>query len=95
MKIFNKGRGEQERILGFSLAASGVYVLDGRPSAVDLYKVNDAKLKELKERPLVQQQGGGFVPAGEYLLNSDLTRVDYRQNAFKETLPTKQVKTYS
>jgi hypothetical protein len=81
MKIFNKGRGEQERVLGFSLAASGVYVLDGRPSAVDLYKVNDQKLKELKENPLVQQQGGGFVPAGEYLTNSDLTRVDYRQNA--------------
>jgi hypothetical protein len=34
----------------------------------------------MQQNPLVPQQGGGFIPAGEYLTKSDLERVDYRQN---------------
>jgi hypothetical protein len=81
LKIFNKGRGEQERILGFMLSGSTVFNRDGRPSAVDMYKVKDQRLLEMKENPLVQLEGGGFVPAGEYLQREDLERIDYRQNA--------------
>jgi len=82
LKIENKGKLDKERVLlGFSLYGSGVYVRDGRLPATDVYKVNDAKLREMEENPLVAQQGGGFIPAGEYLVNSDLEKVDYRQNA--------------
>jgi hypothetical protein len=82
IKIENKGKEDKERvILGFSLYGSGIYTLDSRLSATDLYKVKDSKLREMEQNPLVPQQGGGFIPAGEYLTKSDLEKVDYRQNA--------------
>jgi hypothetical protein len=82
LKIDNKGKGDKERVvLGFSLYGSGVFARDGRPSSVDAWKVNDAKLRQIEENPLVPQAGGGFIPAGEYLLKSDLEKTPYRQNA--------------
>lgn len=82
LKILNEGKRDKERVLlGFSIYGSGVFARDGRPSAVDAYKVNDAKLRQIEENPLVPQAGGGFIPAGEYLLESDLEKVDFRHNA--------------
>lgn len=82
IKIVNKGRGDKERVLfGFSFAGSGVYQRDGRLPAVDMYKVKDGKLRELREQPQVAQPAGGFIPAGEYLTLNDLEKVSYRQNA--------------
>jgi hypothetical protein len=81
LKIVNKGRGEQERVLfGFLFAGSGTFSRDGRPSAVDMYKVKDEKLQDMRNNPLVPQQGGGFIPAGEYLLKEDLEKITNRQN---------------
>ncbi|MES2559707.1 MAG: carboxypeptidase regulatory-like domain-containing protein [Bacteroidota bacterium] len=81
IKVENKGKEDKERvILGFSLYGSGVYARDGRMSVTDMYKVKDSKLREMEENPLVPQQGGGFIPAGEYLTKADLEKVDYRQN---------------
>lgn len=82
IKIENKGKSDKERVLlGFTLYGSGVYQRDGRLPATPIYKTNDAKLTQMEERPLVPQQGGGFIPAGEYLRNADLQKVDYRQDA--------------
>lgn len=78
----DKGKSDKERVLlGFTLYGSGIYQRDSRLPATPIYKVNDAKLREMEENPLVPQAGGGFLPAGEYLLNSDLQEVGYRQNA--------------
>ncbi len=78
----NKGKDDKERVLlGFSIYGSGVFQRDSRLPATDIYKVNDAKLRQIEENPLVPQTGGGFIPAGEYLVKSDLEQVDYRQNA--------------
>jgi hypothetical protein len=82
LMIANKGKGDKERVLlGFSLYGSGVFVRDGRLPITDVYKVKDEKLRQIEENPLLPQEGGGFIPAGEYLLKSDLEKVDYRQNA--------------
>jgi hypothetical protein len=82
IKIENKGKGDKERVLlGFSVYGSGIFTRDNRLPAVDVYQVNDAKLRQIEENPLVAQAGGGFVPAGEYLVSSDLEKVGYRQNA--------------
>jgi hypothetical protein len=82
IKIENKGKQDKERVvLGFSLYGSGVYQRDSRLPATSIYKVNDAKLRSMEENPLVPQQGGGFIPAGEYLRAGDLQKVDYRQDA--------------
>lgn len=79
--IANKGKEDKERVLlGFSFAASGVYVLDGRLPAVDLYRASDAAQARIEARPLTRTSTGGFVPTGEYLTKSDLVKVDQRQN---------------
>jgi hypothetical protein len=52
IKTINKGRGNEEKVLlGFLLSGSLTY---GKSiSVIDLYKVKDDKLKEVKEKPLV------------------------------------------
>jgi len=81
LKVINKGRGDQERVLlGFLISGSVVYSRDGRQPAVDLYKVNDAKLKEIEKTPLVPGPGGNLFPAAEFLRKSDLEKINYRQN---------------
>lgn len=78
----DKGKSDKERVLvGFSLYGSGVFARDGRQAVTDIYKVNDAKLRQIEENPLIAQPGGGFRPAGEYLTKADLEKVDYRQDA--------------
>jgi hypothetical protein len=82
LKVINKGRGDQEKVLiGFLFSGAVTYARDGRPPAVDLYKVKDEKLAELKERPLVPGPGGTLFFAGEFLTKNDLERVRFRQNA--------------
>lgn len=82
IKIANKGRGEQERVvIGFLFSGALTYARDASPPAVDLYKVKDEKLKELKENPLVPGPGGTLFNAGEFLRKDDLERVRFRQNA--------------
>lgn len=81
IKIENKGKEDKERVvLGFTLYGSAIYSRDSRMSATDIYKVKDEKLRQMEENPLIPQQGGGFIPAGEYLTKSDLEKVDYRMN---------------
>ncbi|MES2779309.1 MAG: carboxypeptidase regulatory-like domain-containing protein [Bacteroidota bacterium] len=81
IKILNANRDNERVLLGFSLYGSAVYSRDSRLSATDLYKVKDDKLKQIEENPLVPQQGGGFIPAGEYLTKADFEKVDYRLNS--------------
>lgn len=78
----DKGKSDKERVLlGFTLYGAGVFSRDGRLPATTIYQVNDAKLREIEERPLLPLPGGGFVSAGEYLTRGDLQEVGYRQNA--------------
>src|SRR5690606_37663924 len=87
IKILNKDKGEKERVLlGFSFYGSGTFARDARPSAVDIYKVNDEKQREIDNRPLVPLATGGFISAGEYLRKSDLTKLDYKQNVAQYSL---------
>jgi hypothetical protein len=82
IKIENKGKADKERVLlGFSIYGSGIYQRDSRLPATPTYKVKDYKLRQMEENPLIAQQGGGFIPAGEFLRSSDLEKVDYRQNS--------------
>ena len=79
--LANKGKQDKERVLlGFSLAGSGVYQLDGRLPAVDIYRANDAAQARIEANPLTRTATGGFVPSGEFLTKGDLVKVDQRQN---------------
>ncbi len=79
--LADKGRGDKERVLlGFTLAGNATYALDGRQPAVDIYRVKPDVQRRLEETPLTRTATGGFVPTGEYLVKSDLEKVDQRQN---------------
>lgn len=81
IKTINKGRGNEEKVLlGFLLSGSLTY---GKSiSVIDLYKVNDDKLKEIKEKPLVPGALGTLFPAAEYLTANDLQKINVRQNVY-------------
>ncbi|MCU0422907.1 MAG: carboxypeptidase regulatory-like domain-containing protein [Bacteroidia bacterium] len=76
----NKGRDNERVLLGFSFAGNIIYSQDGRPSAVDMYRANDAAQARIERTPLTRTSTGGFVPSGEFLTKSDLVKVDQRQN---------------
>ena len=79
--LADKGKSDKERVLlGFTLAGSMVYALDGRLPAVDIYRVKPDVQKRLEENPLTRTATGGFIPTGEYVVKSDLEKVDQRQN---------------
>lgn len=81
LKIINKGRGNEERVLvGFLVSGSYTYSKDGSLPAVDLYRVKESKLKELQARPLIPNASGTLFPAAEYLRSADLEKVGYKQN---------------
>jgi hypothetical protein len=81
LMLANKGRDNERVLLGFSLAARGQYALDGSLPAVDLYRAKPDVQARIEAAPLTLTSTGGFVPSGEYLLRSDLEKVDQKQNA--------------
>lgn len=77
----DKGNREREKVLiGFTNSVRGFYSLDPGLPAVDVYKVKDAKMKELEATPVRPNALGTLVPAAEFLTKGDLEKVDYRQN---------------
>ncbi len=85
----DRGRGKKEKILlGFTNSLRGIYTQDGRLPAVDIYKVKDAKMKEIEATPVRPNAQGTLVPAAEFLTKGDLEKVDYRQNAAAYNIST-------
>lgn len=81
VKTINKGRGKEERVLiGFLFSGSLTY--SKSISVVDLYKVKDAKLREIEAKPLVPGAQGTLFPAAEYLTKNDLEKVSTRPNSY-------------
>jgi hypothetical protein len=82
IKIINKGRGNEERVLvGFLLSGAFTYTRDGSLPAVDLYQVKADKLAQLEKTPLVPSASGTLFNAAEYLRANDLEKVGFKQNA--------------
>ncbi|MCF8253332.1 MAG: TonB-dependent receptor [Bacteroidia bacterium] len=79
VKTINKGRGKEERVVvGFLFSGSIIYAKS--LAAVDLYKVKDAKLKELQATPLLPGAQQTLFPAAEFITKNDLEKVNTRQN---------------
>ncbi|MBS1778164.1 MAG: carboxypeptidase regulatory-like domain-containing protein [Bacteroidetes bacterium] len=72
-------------IIGFRLDGDFLYDKDNNPSYYGNYKLNDAKLQELEQHPLVAVPNQSGVPvfkyASEYVHTSDFEKVKARQNA--------------
>lgn len=67
-------------LLGYFLAGEVNYVQDPRPSAIGHYYVNDDKLAELQQSPIIRNPQGGSFLASEFVRNSDLEFDRQRRN---------------
>lgn len=80
------GRKSGQPLAGFFVAGDYNYEKDPLPSAVDIYKVDDALLADIEQNPLVRsKQGQGFDRRVEYLTYDDMSTIKYHQNIPQST----------
>ena len=78
-----KKNDEGNSILGFFLSGEYENVKDQDPSAIGMYKVKDAKLKDLQENPLqlsFDEENVQALRNSEFVTMDDLEHVDAKQN---------------
>jgi hypothetical protein len=82
LKIKNKGGGTKEFVQwGFQLAGNINYSKDPNPAFSGMYVVNDNKLNEIEQNPLVANPlGGGFVPSSSFVTKNDMVLEKARRN---------------
>ncbi|MHB1276830.1 MAG: carboxypeptidase-like regulatory domain-containing protein [Bacteroidia bacterium] len=74
-------------VLGYHMNLNLIYQHDPKPSAVGVWKVKDASLKAIEERPITPaSSGSGYVPTAEFLTFADLEKVQARDNADESDL---------
>lgn len=81
--VKNKGGGDKEYVaLGYQLATNFNFAADGSPAFGGTYAVNDDKLEEIEESPIIDNPNGtGFVYRSLLLNQSDLELHKARKNA--------------
>lgn len=68
-------------VVGFLFAAEFQFDNDPSPRALPVYKVNDEKLQNLQNNPLVAASSGfGVLNAADFLTSDDLVTQSYREN---------------
>lgn len=79
----NKGKEGERPLLGFAVSGEYQYHADPGLPSTDIYKVKDAKLKELQTKPLsVSRTNSSLlnVNSAEYITLSDLEKIERRQD---------------
>lgn len=66
--------------IGFFLAGEIYREKDNDPSAVGNFKIKDEKYEEIRNKPLVKQENGFFLPAAAFVTNDDMEFIKARQN---------------
>ena len=70
-----------QAIAGFFIAGEYQYDKDPTPPGIDVYKVNDELLADVRLKPLVRSpQGTNYIHRSNYFTMSDLTKQSYREN---------------
>ncbi len=69
-------------VLGYFIAGEASYDIDGRPSAIDLYKVSDSKLDWLIANPLrpAGLSSGGTYKNADFVRAGDLEKIKHTLN---------------
>lgn len=75
-----------DAIAGFFISGELKTELDDRPSSIGNYKINDEKMDELNNNPLVQIDKFGIRPSAELVTAKDIEKIKYRQNAGRKGL---------
>ncbi len=74
-------------LLGFFIAGEVSSIKDGRPFAIDRYRVKDDVLAELETNPLRPSgTGNGSYENAEFIHMDDLTKIKYRENASSNSI---------
>ncbi|HCS19418.1 MAG TPA: hypothetical protein DIW47_02455 [Bacteroidetes bacterium] len=74
-------------VLGYHMNLNLIYQHDPNPSSIGIWKVKDASLKAIEERPITPaSSGSGYVPTAEFLTFDDLEKVQARDNADESDL---------
>lgn len=82
-----KGADYKRMVLGYHMNFNLLYQNDPNPSGIGIWKVKDASLKAIEERPIkASPSGSGFVPTAEFLTFADLEKVQARDNADENDL---------
>ncbi|RYD83636.1 MAG: TonB-dependent receptor [Sphingobacteriales bacterium] len=77
----NKGTQDLKSILGFFAAGNLTYNNVYDPPAIDVYRLKQEKLDQLKRNPIsASPLGQGFVSNAEYITKNDLERTRVRPN---------------
>lgn len=77
-----KSIGKDRMVLGYLMNFNYRYQADPNPSGIGVWKLKDAKLKEIEENPILKSPGGsGYIPRAELITADDLEKVSARQNA--------------
>lgn len=74
-------------VLGYHMNFNLLYQYDPNPSGIGVWKVKDASLKAIEEKPITAaSSGSGYVPSAEFLTFADLEKVRARDNAAESDL---------
>ncbi|MDO8999475.1 MAG: TonB-dependent receptor plug domain-containing protein [Bacteroidota bacterium] len=85
--LLKKKDSTHRTVLGFFVSGQGNYVKDNSPSFVPINVVNDEKLQEIKDAPLLPSPSGtGFVRASEFITKDDINQQKFRPNASSRLL---------
>ncbi len=76
-----------QAIAGFFIAGEYQYDKDPAPPGIDIYKVSDELLNDVRLHPLVRSpQGSNYIHRSNYFTMSDLTKQSYRENVSANAL---------
>lgn len=77
----------ERTVLGFFVSGQGNYIKEPSPPFVDIYILNDDKLAELKNEPLLPSpSGSGFIRSSEFVTKEDMYTQKFRPNAAVRSL---------
>ncbi len=87
--IYNKKdtAGNKRTVLGFFISGQGTYLKEPDPSFLPIYTLNNDKLQEIKDKPLLKSPSGvGYVRSSEYVTKDDMITRKTRINAAARAL---------
>ncbi|PCI98832.1 MAG: hypothetical protein COB15_05200 [Flavobacteriales bacterium] len=79
---------KKDAVIGFFLSGEAKHEVDPRPYVGGVLKINDAKMAELNETPLIQDfsENEGVINGISYIRNSDMEESSFRLNTARKGL---------
>lgn len=80
--VMKDGKQIKSTVLGYRFSGAYYTTKDPRPSALNTFRLSDAKLKEILDNPLMRNpSGSGTVYRSDFITENDLVKTNVRSNA--------------